>query len=102
MVFILTWHLTTTKEFQMANNITGTPWALDTAAPVWPYRLYIGNISWLNGSGSLLIQDQIGRDIIRDTWAASVDHNYGPIKWVNGLNVIVIGGGEVILTPQNK
>jgi len=86
----------------MANNVTGTPWALDTAASVWAYRLYIGNIMWLNGAGSLLIQDNTGRDIIRDVWAAGVDHNYGTLKWVNGLNIITIGGGEVILTPQNK
>ena len=86
----------------MANNITGTPWALDTVGAVWKDRLYIGNIMWLNGGGSLLIQDNIGRDMIRDVWAANVDHDYGPLKWVNGLNVITIGGGEVILTPQNK
>ena len=86
----------------MANNITGTPWALDTAGVVWKDRLYIGNIMWLNGTGNLLIQDNIGRDIIRDVWSSSQDHDYGPLKWVNGLNVIVIGGGEVILTPQNK
>jgi hypothetical protein len=88
----------------MANNITGTPWSLDTVGDVWDARLYIGNIMWLGGADTdtLLIQDNIGRDIIRDTWGSGISHNYGCLKWVNGLHIITIGGGEVIITPQNK
>ena len=51
---------------------------------------------WLNGSGSLLIVDNTGRDIIRDVWTAETEHNYGALQWVNGVNVTTIGGGEVI------
>ena len=89
----------------MPNNITGTPWSLNTAGIVTTSRLYIGNIMWLGGAAAadvLLIQDNIGRDIIRDVWGSGVDHNYGSLKWVNGLVVVTISSGEVVLTPQNK
>jgi hypothetical protein len=80
----------------MANDITGNPWKLDSTGAVSTAQTYLKNIMWLNGTGSLLIVDNTGRDIIRDVWTAETEHNYGALQWVNGVNVTTIGGGEVI------
>lgn len=84
----------------MANNITGNPWTLDSVGATLTSKIKIKNIIWINGAGSLLIQDNIGRDLIRDVWSASTDHNYGELSWVAGLHVVTIGGGEVVITVQ--
>lgn len=81
----------------MANSITGNPWALDTAGTISTAAVHIKNIVWLNGAGTLVITDNAGRDIIRDAWASTQDHNYGEFKWVQGFHLITIGGGEVFV-----
>ena len=86
----------------MANDISGNPWRLDTVGVITTSRVYVGNIMWLAGAGNLVILDNAGRDVLADTFASSTDHNYGALKWVTGLNLTVIGGGIVFLTPQNK
>jgi len=81
----------------MANNITGNPWTIDTPGVISTAGVHIKNILWLNGAGTLVIVDNAGRDIVRDAWAATQDHNYGEFKWVQGMNVTTIGGGEVVV-----
>lgn len=81
----------------MANSLTGNPWKIDTAGVISTAGVHAKNIIWLGGTGSLVIVDNAGRDIVRDTWASSQDHNYGEFKWVQGMNVTTIGGGEVIV-----
>jgi len=81
----------------MANDITGNPWKLDSTGVVATSQVFIRNIMWLNGTGSLVIVDSAGRDIIRDAWTAENEHNYGPMQWVEGMNVTTIGGGEVLV-----
>jgi hypothetical protein len=81
----------------MANVITGNPWKLDTVAVVTTAAVLAKNIIWLNGAGSLVIVDNAGRDVIRDVWSATQDHNYGEFRWVQGLNITTIGGGEVFV-----
>ena len=80
----------------MANDITGNPWKLDSTGVVSTSMTYFRNVMWLNGSGSLLIVDNNGRDIIRDVWTGETEHNYGPLQWIEGVTVTTIGGGEVI------
>lgn len=81
----------------MANSLTGNPWKIDTAGVISTAGVHAKNIMWLGGTGSLVIVDNAGRDIVRDTWSATQDHNYGEFKWVQGMNVTTIGGGEVIV-----
>lgn len=81
----------------MANVITGNPWKLDSTGVISTAQTFIRNIMWLSGTGSLVIVDNAGRDIIRDTWTGETEHNYGPFQWVSGMNVTTIGGGEVIV-----
>jgi hypothetical protein len=81
----------------MANDITANPWNLNATGVVSNSYIYVKNILWLNGSGSLVIVDNNGKDIIRDVWSAETEHNYGQMQWVNGMNVTTIGGGEVLV-----
>ena len=55
----------------MANDITGTPWNLNTVGVITTSRVYIGNIFWLNGTGNLVPLDNNGRDVILDAWTTS-------------------------------
>lgn len=81
----------------MANSITGNPWKLDTVGVITTSGVFVKNILWLNGLGTLVIVDNAGRDVIRDAWSATQDHNYGGLQWVEGMNLTTIGGGEVIV-----
>jgi hypothetical protein len=83
----------------MPDSLTGNPWSIVTTGVKSTAGVHIKNLVWTNGSGSevLVIVDNAGRDIIRDTWSASTDHNYGEFKWVQGFNVTTLGGGELIV-----
>lgn len=82
----------------MANSITGNPWKLDTTGVITTAPVYIKNLMWVNATtGSLVITDNAGRDIIRDTWSATKNLNYGEIKWIAGMNLVTIGSGELIV-----
>jgi hypothetical protein len=86
----------------MANDISGNPWRITTAGTTLKSKVRIKNVLWTGGAAGnvLIIQDNIGRDIIRDVWATGQDHNYGELSWVAGFNVVQIDGGEVLVSIQ--
>ncbi len=84
----------------MANNYSGNPWTITAAGVTLTSKVRIKNLNWTNAAvgNTLLIQDNSGRDIVNDTWAAGSDHNYGELGWVAGFHVVTITGGEVSVT----
>lgn len=86
----------------MANNITGNPWTITTAGTMLGSKVRVKNIIWAGAAAGniLIIQDKFGRDIIRDVWLASQDHNYGEFSWVSGFVVVQIDGGELLVAIQ--
>jgi hypothetical protein len=84
----------------MANDITGNPWSLDTPGNISRSQTHIQNLVWADGNTDgdpLLIQDRIGRDILRAKWATQGNHNYGMFRWVDGFNLVTIGSGKVFV-----
>lgn len=86
----------------MPNSITGNPWVIVAAGTTLKSKVRVKNIIWVNGAAGniLIVQDNVGRDIIRDTWSATQDHNYGELSWVAGFNVVQIDGGELLVYIQ--
>jgi hypothetical protein len=83
----------------VANIISGNPWSITVPGVISTSGVHVKNLIWVNGSAAntVVIVDNAGRDIIRDLWSASTDHNYGEFKWVQGFNVTTLGGGELIV-----
>jgi hypothetical protein len=88
----------------MANIVSGNPWTLTTAGVIANWKVKIKNLLWTNGATGniLIIQDNDGRDIIRDTWADNIDHNYGEFSYVAGFHLVQIDGGEVTVVVGGK
>lgn len=83
----------------MANNITGNPWRLDTAGTIANWEVHIKNLVWVNGTtgNTVLLQDNAGRDVLRATYNEAGNNNFGEFKWVAGLVLVTITGGELLL-----
>ncbi len=86
----------------MANNFATNPWTLDSvmAAPYTGY-VKINDISWDSQvalGDRLVINDQHGNTIV-DIKASAPDviERLGRIGWVNGLQVVQIDSGKVII-----
>ena len=84
----------------MANNISGNPWTVTTAGVLLKSKVKIKNLNWTNGTNGniLIIQDNLGRDIVRDVWSSTRSFNYGEFSWVAGVNVVQIDGGELSIS----
>jgi hypothetical protein len=83
----------------MANDITGNPWKLDTAGVIANWQVRIKNLVWVNATtgNTVLLQDKAGRDVLRAVYNEQGDNNFGEFLWVEGLNLVTIGGGELLL-----
>ena len=83
----------------MANDITGNPWKLDTPGLIANWQVHIKNLVWVNATTgeTVLLQDMAGRDVLRAIFNDAGDNNFGEFKWVEGLNLVTIGGGELLL-----
>lgn len=83
----------------MANDITGNPWKLDTAGKIANWQVHIKNLVWVNATtgDAVLLQDSAGRDVLRAIYNEQGDNNFGEFKWVEGLDLVSIGGGELLL-----
>jgi hypothetical protein len=89
----------------MANNITGNPWSLDTTGNIFSAGVYVKNLIWANGAAdgdALLIQDSLGRDIIRDKWKSEGDNIYGVYAWVQGFNLVTLASGKVFVVVHQR
>ena len=86
----------------MPNDISGNPWVIVTAGTTLKSKVRVKNVIWTGGASGniLIIQDNKGRDIIRDVWSPAQDHNYGEFSWVAGFNVVQIDGGELLVSIQ--
>jgi hypothetical protein len=82
----------------MANDITGNPWYIDTAAEVFKQRVYVKNIIWNKPTAgtALIILDNQGRTII-NTVANANDpmFDFGYIGWIEGFNVATLASGAL-------
>ncbi len=88
----------------MANTIASNPWQINTLP--FSYTLsyvFVKDIVWSSFavSNTLTITDRNGNIIVNATVGAS-DSNltpirFGPMGWVNGLIVTVLGGGNVTI-----
>ncbi len=88
----------------MANVVSGNPWTLTTAGVIANWKIKVKNLIWTNGAAGniLIIQDNAGRDIIRDTWNATQDHNYGELAYVAGFHLVQLDGGELTVVISGK
>lgn len=84
----------------MANDISGNPWSLDTPGVINRSPVHIKNLVWANGGADgdpLLIQDNVGRDVLRAKYATQGNNNFGVFSWVEGFNLVTIGSGKVFV-----
>jgi hypothetical protein len=84
----------------MANDISGNPWSLDTVGNIARSPVHIKNLVWANGvtdGDALLIQDNVGRDILRAKWVAAGNNNFGVFSWVEGFNLVTLGSGKIFV-----
>lgn len=84
----------------MANDISGNPWSLDTPGVINRSPVHIKNLVWANGAAdgdALLIQDNIGRDILRAKYQSTGNNNFGVFSWVEGFNLVTIASGKVFV-----
>lgn len=89
----------------MANNISGNPIFIDTAATLFAQRFKLDAGTW-NGAAAtntLTLTDNTGRILFKAVFPTSLDPVQIPkIGWVNGLICTVIGGGNVTIYVGNK
>lgn len=84
----------------MANDITGNPWSLDTSGVINRSPVHVKNLVWANGAAdgdALLIQDNVGRDILRAKYQSTGNNNFGVFSWVEGFNLVTIGSGKIFV-----
>lgn len=84
----------------MANDISGNPWSLDTPGVISRSQTHIKNLVWANGAtdgDALLIQDSVGRDVLRAKWATQGNNNFGVFSWVEGFNLVTLASGKVFV-----
>lgn len=83
----------------MPNNITGNPWKLDTVGQIANWNVHIKNLVWVNATdgATVVLVDNAGRDILRATYTAAGDNNFGEFKWVAGVNLTTLTAGELLL-----
>lgn len=83
----------------MANVITGNPWKLDTPGVIANWMVHIKNLVWVNATdgATVVLVDNAGRDVLRATFTAAGDNNFGEFKWVEGLNLTTLTAGELLL-----
>ncbi len=83
----------------MANDITGNPWKLDTPGVITTSGVHIKNLIWTNGAtgNTCVLLDNAGRDVARATYTAQGTVVFFEMKWVQGLNLTTLTGGELLL-----
>lgn len=83
----------------MANDITGNPWKLDTPGVIANWQVLIKNLVWVDATtgDAVLLVDNAGRDVLRAIYNEQGDNNFGEFRWVEGLQLITIGGGELLV-----
>lgn len=89
----------------MANNITGNPLYIDTAATLFKQRFKLDAGTWNNAAATntLILTDFTGRIIFSATFPTDLQPVQLPkIGWVNGLICTIIGGGNVTIYVGNK
>jgi hypothetical protein len=83
----------------MANDITGNPWRLDTPGPIINSMVHIKNLIWTDGveADTVVLVDSAGRDVLRAIFAGEGNNNFGEFKWVSGLVLTSISGGQLLV-----
>jgi hypothetical protein len=86
----------------MANDITGNPWNLNTPGPIINSMVHIKNLMWVDAieGDTVVLVDNAGRDVLRATFHAEGNNNFGEFKWVPGLVLTSISGGQLLVVPH--